>query len=124
LKDAGLLLLAASAWLEMGSARRPAWGFPAFLLVAATVTIENNRSIRLVPPLALLGDASYSIYLTHTLTVSAIGKFKAYFNPSAFFIASLTLSALIGVAAWRLVERPFAEFLKPRPRIRQPHFAE
>ncbi|WGR92798.1 acyltransferase [Bradyrhizobium sp. ISRA443] len=121
---AGLLLFAASAWLAIDSPRVAVWGTPAFLVVAGVVIIEKNRSVRLVPVLALLGDASYSIYLTHTLTISAIGKFKAYFNPATFFVASLALSALIGVAAWRLVERPFAEFLKPRPRVQQPHFAE
>lgn len=121
---AGALLFAVSAWLDVSSPRVLAWGIPAFLVVAGAVIIEKNRSVPLVPALALLGDASYSIYLTHTLTISAIGKFKAYFNAPTFFVASLTLSALIGVAAWRLVERPFAEFLKPRPRLRQPHLAE
>lgn len=121
---AGVLLFAVSAWLEVSSPRVLAWGVPAFLVVAGAVIIEKNRSVPLVPALALLGDASYSIYLTHTLTISAIGKFKAYFNASTFFVASLTLSALIGVAAWRLVERPFAAFLKPRPSLRHPHLAE
>ncbi|KWV58523.1 hypothetical protein AS156_33565 [Bradyrhizobium macuxiense] len=120
----GLLLFAASAWLEVTSPRVVVWGIPAFLIVAGAVIIEKNRSVPLVPAVALLGDASYSIYLTHTLTISAIGKFKAHFNPTTFFIASLMLSGLIGVAAWRLAERPFAEFLKPRPGVRQPHFAE
>jgi len=72
----------------------------------------------------VLGDASYSIYLTHTLTISAIAKFKAYFSPASLFVASLILSALIGVAAWRLFERPFTELLKPGPRVQQPHLAE
>ncbi|WP_407147330.1 acyltransferase family protein [Bradyrhizobium sp. ORS 86] len=121
---AGLLLFAASAWLAIDSPRVLVWGIPAFLLVAGAVIVEKNRSVRIVPALVLLGDASYSIYLTHTLTISAIGKFKAHFNPSTFFVASLTLSALIGVAAWRLIERPFAELLKPRPRVQQPHLAE
>ena len=121
---AGVLLFAVSAWLEVTSPRVLVWGIPALLVVAGAVIIEKGRNVPLVPALALLGDASYSIYLTHTLTISAIGKFKAYFNASTFFVASLTLSALIGVAAWRLVERPFAEFLKPRPRLRRQHLAE
>ena len=121
---AGLLLFLVSARFEIESPRAVVWGIPAFLLVAGAVIIEKNRSVPLVPALAMLGDASYSVYLTHTLTISAIGKFKTHFNPLSFFVASLVLSALIGIAAWRLFERPFAEFLKPRPEARQPHFAE
>ncbi|WP_084788640.1 acyltransferase [Bradyrhizobium sp. Cp5.3] len=121
---AGLLLLFVSVRFEIDSPRAMVWGIPAFLLVAGAVIIEKNRSVPLVPALAVLGDASYSVYLTHTLTISAIGKFKAHFNPLSFFAASLVLSALIGVAAWRLFERPLAEFLKPRRRVQQPHFAE
>ncbi|WP_082907931.1 acyltransferase family protein [Bradyrhizobium neotropicale] len=121
---AGLLLLFVSVRFEIDSPRAMVWGIPAFLLVAGAVIIEKNRGVPLVPALAVLGDASYSVYLTHTLTISAIGKFKAHFNPLSFFAASLVLSALIGVAAWRLFERPLAEFLKPRRRVQQPHFAE
>lgn len=121
---AGLLLFLVSAGLEIESPRVAVWGIPALLLVAGAVIIEKNRNVPLAPALAVLGDASYSIYLTHTLTISAIAKFKAYFTPASFFVASLVLSALIGVSAWRLLERPFAEFLKPRSSVQQPHLAE
>jgi exopolysaccharide production protein ExoZ len=120
----GLLLFVVSAWLEIESPRVVVWGMPAFLLVAGAVIIEEKWNVPVVPALVMLGDASYSIYLTHTLTISAIAKFKAYFNVASFFVTSLILSALIGVAAWRLFERPFSELLKPRARVRQPHLAE
>ena len=121
---AGLLLFLAVALFEIESPRVVVWGIPAFLLVAGAVAIEKDRNVPVIPALVVLGDASYSIYLTHTLTISAIAKFKAYFNPASFFVTSLVLSALIGVAAWRLIERPFAEFLKPRSRVQKPHLAE
>ncbi|MBR0697933.1 acyltransferase [Bradyrhizobium lablabi] len=120
---AGLLLFLVAARLGIESPRVAVWGIPAFLLVAAAVIIEKNQDVPLVPALALLGDASYSIYLTHTLTISAVAKFKAYFNPASFFVTSLILSAMVGVAAWRIFERPFTEILRPRLRV-QPHLAE
>ncbi|WP_426434911.1 acyltransferase family protein [Bradyrhizobium genosp. P] len=119
----GLLLFLVSARLDIGSPRIVVWGIPAFLLVAGAVIIEDKRNVPVVPALAVLGDASYSIYLTHTLTISAIEKFKAHFSPASLFVASLLLSALVGVAAWRLFERPFAEFLKPGPGVQRPHLA-
>ncbi len=121
---AGLLLFLAAALFAIESPRVVVWGIPAFLLVAGAVTIEKNRNVPVIPALVVLGDASYSIYLTHTLSISAIAKVKVYFNPASFFVTSLVLSALIGVAAWRLIERPFAEFMKPRSRVEKPHLAE
>ncbi|KJC62763.1 hypothetical protein UP10_00880 [Bradyrhizobium sp. LTSPM299] len=120
----GLLLFLVSARLDIESPRIVFWGIPAFLLVAGAVILEEKRNVLFVPALAVLGDASYSIYLTHTFTISAIEKFKAHFSPASFFVASLILSALIGLAAWRLFERPFAELLKPGPGAQQPHLAE
>jgi peptidoglycan/LPS O-acetylase OafA/YrhL len=56
-------------WLRVGL-----FGFPYVLIVYGTVALEMN-SVRIFTRfLSFIGDASYSIYLSHVLVISAIGR--------------------------------------------------
>ena len=87
------------------------WGVPACLIVAGALSLDV-RSGAAGPPrlpwLEFLGEASYSIYLWHTLAfvvvVSLMPGKPPLFAPIAFAAAVVT-----GLIAWRLVERPFAD---------------
>lgn len=105
-----LFVLAAST--EIASPRVLVWGIPALIVVAGAVTLELNGCMPIVTLAALIGDASYSIYLTHTLTISAILKLGIFFSPSARLAAGLCLSVLVGLAAWWLVERPMTQLIR------------
>lgn len=95
------------------------WLYPvaAIALVLGAVAAEGRGPIPDVPLLTLLGDASYSIYLSHTFTL--IG-FELIFKrlPLAYgwgqFIAwlagALILSALIGIWIHRHIEKPMLAF--------------
>ena len=70
-----------------------------------------------------VGDASYSIYLTHPLTLAALAKgwLVAGFGwgPAAIvaFVASGAVAAgAIGLAAYALIERPIIAFFRARRR--------
>ncbi len=61
----GVVLLAGQWWGDPPAVRVLAWGVPAFFTVAAAVLLEDRLR---VPRWALkVGDASYSLYLSHIL---------------------------------------------------------
>jgi exopolysaccharide production protein ExoZ len=71
------------------------------------------------PLLMTLGDASYSIYLTHSFTLAALRVLWAHFIPNPTLASSigwmavaLVASALAGWICFRLIERPMTRGLK------------
>lgn len=106
----GTLALFHPGWDEW----RPVfWGPPAFLLVAGACCIEADGGVPRLPPLGLMGDASYSTYLTHPLTLGAFAVSFGVRSPLTFLLAIL-LAQAVGIICWRLVERPMTEWLRTR----------
>ncbi len=106
----GALALTHSAW----DVWRPfLWGPPAFLLVAGAAAIEVDGGVRRLPPLGLMGDASYSTYLTHPLTLGAFGVSFGMRSP-VLFVAAILLAQAVGVLCWFVIERPMTGALKRR----------
>lgn len=70
-----------------------AWGVPAALVVYGALCLERFAKIR---PLVLIGDASYTIYLSHLL-LSLM---------SLLWWIEAPLLILIGVALYLLIEKP------------------
>ncbi|MDQ0462683.1 exopolysaccharide production protein ExoZ [Caulobacter ginsengisoli] len=107
----GALALGHSAW----DAWRPfLWGPPALLLVAGLACVEADGGMRRMPPLGLMGDASYSTYLTHPLT---LGAFAMTFGVRPLWLwlpLALIVSQAAGIACWFLIERPMTRMLKRR----------
>ena len=85
-------------------ARVLTFGPPALLTVYGCLCIEEQFAGRLWSPLVTLGDASYSLYLTH-LGVRLLG------GPPELLFA---LSIAVGVLVHRLVERPLTSFMTGR----------
>lgn len=111
------------------------WGLPSALIVAATLSFEPDAE---KPPSRaglLLGDASYSIYLSHiifflvfNLMVKRTGILHHLgidygFNSIAIFYATIgSACALVGgVAVSAVIERPISRFLarfsKPEAKV-------
>lgn len=87
-------------------------GIPAFLFVSALQLGTHTGGCRVPKGLLLLGDASYSIYLSHTVVLEV---FQAAFVrlpvlrsvPCDFYYGTLVLVALaVGVASYRWIEQP------------------
>lgn len=57
---------------EMSPFRGPCPGPAAMLVVAGMVGLEPRLRVRPVGPLLLVGDASYSLYLTQIIAMSAM----------------------------------------------------
>lgn len=89
------------------------WGPPAILLVAGAVFVEADGGVPRLPPLGLMGDASYSTYLTHPLTLGALAMTGGLRSLLTFALAIL-LAQLAGILCWRFIERPMTDRLRKR----------
>jgi len=90
------------------------WGAPSALLVAGAVSIEADGGWPAIPGLKLLGDASYSIYLVHTLAIGALAVTIGAWNPPLFIPLAMVVAVIAGLACWALVERPLIRTLRER----------
>ncbi|HDR8974267.1 TPA: acyltransferase [Burkholderia vietnamiensis] len=93
------------------------FGVPALLLVLGVVTIERHFGIAAPKWLCSLGDSSYSLYLSHVLVISAIGRMFSRFAPTQLphSLGSLlcVVGAIVfGVFSYRLIEQPLNSRLK------------
>lgn len=96
----------------LGLVLRETWGpvpqiAGAALLVLGSLSFDARSRF-----LKALGDASYSIYLSHLFTLGALRVVLR--NPALFMPAALLLSATVGWLLHRYVEQPIAERLKLR----------
>ncbi|EPE97347.1 acyltransferase family protein [Rhizobium grahamii] len=85
----------------------------AMALVYGMVSLETDGSIGRVPLLTYLGDASYSIYLWHTLAISVIVKAAGMIGLSTTSTIALAAvgGTVLGAAAYELVEKPLRKVL-------------
>ena len=99
-------------------------GGPALMLVAAMVLLERGRTWPVLPRLLAVGRASYSIYLLHGFVISVIARLWIRAGlPTGSVVAGLVFvavctvgSVLVGLVAFRLVEKPLADRLhRPAP---------
>ena len=100
-----------------GLPRGFAWGVPAALFVGGWVFNERAVGIARVPMLQLLGDASYAIYLSHVLVLSALFQLAHRFVKSTdgeIGASVIMVFACIaaGVGVYWFVERPIIAYFK------------
>lgn len=110
----GLVGIPATWPLVIGGVPR-VWlcGASAALLVAGAVFLEIEGTVLRSRVMHLLGDASYSIYLTHGLAMSAIGAVwmrtgLAAHTPTfiLFVPVSIAVATIAGVITYRVAEKP------------------
>lgn len=127
-----LLILAIAWWLSgygisvkygltpesSGWLRVLVFGCPAALAVYAFVALEKSSGWRLPIWLVLIGDASFSVYLSHLLVIASIGRIWEKFGGVGLWTNSMILVAMllstlaIGMASFRLIERPLLNFTR------------
>ena len=109
---AAIVLLAGMQLCGLGEGQRLlAYGLPAAALFTGFYALE--RTIRWPHAVTLLGDASYSIYLVHTLVIyraTRVGFFeRRHFGALSTISASLAaigVAIVAGLLFYRFVERP------------------
>jgi exopolysaccharide production protein ExoZ len=98
------------------------FGLPGALIVAAMVSLEQRGSIGFWPRLEFLGDASYSLYLTHLSVIVFLRKFWTMeglpvtgLGPALLFVCfALAVSIAVGALTYASIERPMLRFLRQR----------
>lgn len=102
----GTALLASNLFVSLRIDRALVFGIPATLIVAGALILPALHS----RPLRLLGDASYSLYLSHWFATSAFYKLVSRFAPGIDSTVALILCvfacAVGAIIAWWLIERP------------------
>lgn len=84
------------------------WGLPALAIVAGFLTLTATGDGALRRAALAIGDATYSIYLTH-LFVVRLGEEvieRSSVSPVLVAIGVVLVSPLVGIACYRLVEAP------------------
>jgi exopolysaccharide production protein ExoZ len=119
---AGALLLAAGALFTFGMGWDPSsdrlfpWGVGAAAIVLGTIWLERVIEGKAwARPLAFLGDASYSIYLSHTFVVPAcvvaLKKIGIVDTPAVFLITCAAVMAA-GSISYLWLEKPLIAVFK------------
>jgi len=102
-----------------GLARVLIWGLPSALVVLGAVRMErlDRAPGRLGRAAAFMGDASYSIYLTHVLVVRALGRLfesgMVVLPGDAVVALTVAASLAAGVTVHLWVERPLLRWMTP-----------
>ncbi|MER9057107.1 acyltransferase [Mesorhizobium sp. M0213] len=88
--------------------RTLAQGLPALILVAACIRLESYFRLFAPRVLARLGDASYSLYLTHPIVLLATAPVVASANVSPWLAGMVLVAACIAVslASYSFIEKP------------------
>ncbi len=106
----GMTALIGFGYLD--ASRLLVWGLPTVLIFVGALAIEDAKKLPRLPLLKLLGDASYSIYLSHAFVLQ-IGLFAWWRVPVHGWLQFLifTPTAMIGCAfagilVYRYIEQP------------------
>ena len=105
------------AWGNIGG-RITTFGVLAALLIIAATSIDLKDSPKIPYLLIFLGDASYSIFLTHMPVISAITKILQKANLGkyydGFFAPALVavFAVVFGCIFYSLIEKPLTVFLR------------
>lgn len=94
------------------------FGLLAIALVAGAVSVEKSRPIRRWPWFGYLGDASYSIYLWHTLAISVAAKAAEILSLGALptLVLGVTGGTALGILSYEFLEKPLLTLVKSRRR--------
>ena len=100
------------------NARVLTWGIPAFAIVAGAVSLEPFVALALPRWLLTLGDASYSIYLSHGFVLPAFGILvsrivsRGLWTEGLTIILCLIVSSIAGWIVFFFIESPMLHALR------------
>jgi peptidoglycan/LPS O-acetylase OafA/YrhL len=127
-----LLLISAAAFLHFGSAasssgfeRVVTRGLPALGITTAILALDRSQVLRWIPRavatlLLVLGDASYSIYLSHLYALRFFSDVwqrlhLAMVSPAqaaTYVLLCIVFGTAAGLAVWRFIELPTTRWVR------------
>ena len=114
---AGPACLLATTLLSPDQNRVLVWGVPSFMIVVGAALNDFAHPVRSKFPI-FLGDASYSIYLTHgffTLAAGTVMKKVAATQsvpPDAIVLIGSVVTVILGSLTYPMVEKPLLKFVR------------
>jgi exopolysaccharide production protein ExoZ len=102
------------------------WGVPAFLIVLGATSLERLRLTWTVGFLLLLGDASYSIYLSHIFCNLGFDFALKHIPPArlpsldVIIIFATAMFLIPGLLTYWYIEQPIIAFFRQRRSARVP----
>jgi peptidoglycan/LPS O-acetylase OafA/YrhL len=92
------------------------WGVAAVFILASVIVLEQSSAFRIFTKrYAILGDASYSMYLYHTFILPFIGVLFVKLGLLSFgftVIVALLSSIFMSLILYKVLEKPMTEKLK------------
>ncbi|MXS94377.1 acyltransferase family protein [Serratia marcescens] len=89
------------------------WGILGALIVISLVILETQRRPSDIKPLALLGDISYSLYLSHEIVIKIITKnvvehgYGEKLTGVSSFVMMILICIIVAICLNKFIERPF-----------------
>jgi peptidoglycan/LPS O-acetylase OafA/YrhL len=113
-----VILVMLASWGNIGIGRIPTFGVLAALLIIAATSIDLKDSPKIPDILIFLGEASYSIFLTHLPVISALTKIVQKANLGKYFDGLFApallavFTVVFGCIFYSLIEKPLTVFLR------------
>lgn len=122
------VLFSTFVWAESAEHYRLlAWGLAGGALVAGVVAVEQGHGMPDWKLASLIGDSSYSLYLTHTFVISVVYKIidKVFADPSLksslpTVLIVIVSSSVVGIVVYRAIEQPLLRVLRMPGKSRLP----
>jgi len=120
----GFTLLPAMTLVGTDLPRALTMGLPALMIVAGALALEQQGRLPDSPALLVLGNASYSLYLSHPLVLSASSQLwraaglhaqQGIFGGAGnwlFSLVALSFSVIVALFTFRYLERPISSGLR------------
>jgi len=93
------------------------FGVPATLIVAGALSLEVRGLVRFPRLIILIGDSSYSLYLSHAFVLITIGLFwkalglRDVLPAEVLYYGATAVAVCIGIFLYRFSEKPLTDWL-------------
>ena len=108
----GIIGIFLPSFISLNYNRVVLYGLPSFFMVLGAVFLKQSSNKILI----FLGDASYSIYLTHLIILGIFFKLMKFlipnFEPIVTFLSSIIICLLFGSALYLVIEKRIINYLK------------
>jgi len=109
---------------EIAEFREIFWGIPAACVITGLTLSQIPAQTKFWMPLVVIGEASYALYLTHTITLDMLyfhlaRKIHVANYPWIYAVFEFTVAILIAIGIHFYIEKPMTRFLRSKFRYQR-----